>query len=214
MRAIPAFILLVASAGVVLDSNAGAAAPGRAVPVERDAAECALHLSLPASWTTQEAHEDGACVVTASNPGQARHCDSLDDEKQRCDAPRQAIVSIRAGSIDTMQNGTREDKSPFEFSAGKWSYHDDWNEHEASQLPQAQRRILYADYATREYFEDGSYCCVGRNWWALVDLPGHRVALVNLTWDFIAWDSDTTSWDDATDAKAKTNLENFLRALR
>lgn len=206
--------MLVASAGILLDCNACAAAPGGVVPAERNIAECALHVSLPAGWTTRESHEDGACVVTASDPQQARRCDSLDDEKKRCDAQRKAIVSIRAGSIDALQNGTRDDRSPFDFTEGKWGYRDDWSEHEASQLQQEPRRILYADYATRDYFEDGSYCCVGRNWWALVDLPEHRVALVNLTWDFIAWDSDTTSWDDATDAKAKANLEKFLQALR
>jgi hypothetical protein len=167
------------------------------------------------NWTIEEAHEKDACVVTAREPAHESRCGTTGDDKVLCDAERQATVSILSGSIDEAATGASSDVYPFEFDAGKWHYtNGHMSERDAVLLRSAPRKILYADYATREHYQDGTYCCVGQNWWALVDLPAHRLAVIEVSWDFIAWDEDTTSWNDATDAKAKANVERFLQALR
>jgi hypothetical protein len=216
MRAILALSALCACAGVLGGARHVAATEGGAIVlVGHNAKQCLLHLELPANWTLQEAHEKDACVVTAREPAHESRCGTTGDDKVLCDAERQATVSIRSGSIDEAASAATSDVYPFEFDAGKWRYTTaHMSERDAVLLRSTPRKILYADYATREHYQDGTYCCTGRNWWALVDLPAHRMAVVELSWDFIAWDDDTTSWNDATDAKAKANLERFLQALR
>jgi len=202
--------------GICVGTAAQAAEQGSVVAlVEHEAKQCALHLRLPSNWTLEEKHEDGACVVTARESAHDSRCGKTGDDKVLCDPEREANVSIRSGSIDEATTWTPSDLFPFHFEEGKWRYTNAHaSERDAVLLQSKPRQILYADYATREHYEDGTYCCVGRNWWAMVDLPAHRVAIVEVAWDFIAWDEDTTSWNDATDAKAKANLETFLRALR
>ena len=188
---------------------------GGAVLVAHEAKQCTLRLMLPANWTLEEKSADGACVVTAREPAHDSRCGKTGDDKTLCDAERQAIVSIRPGSIDEAGTWERSDIYPFYREAGQWRFlNGHLSERDAVLLQGKPRKILYADYATREYYDDGSYCCAGRNWWALVDLPEKRIAVVQLTWDFIAWDDDTSAWTDATDAQAKSNAEQFLKALR
>ena len=181
--------------------------------VDRHAQDCALHLALPANWTLQAERTDDACVVTASEPAHAARCEAV-DEKKFCQADHRIVVNVLRGSIQELSKSDATDNSPFAFRDGKWQFRDDWSEHEATLLLPSQRKLLLADYATREYYEDGSYCCVARVWWALADLPAHRVARVEFSWDGISWDDDTMSWDEATDRRSRNNVESFLRSLR
>jgi hypothetical protein len=202
--------------GILADAPVAVAAEGSVVAlIEHAAKQCALHLELPTNWTIEEAREKDACVVTAREPAHESRCGTTGDDKVLCDAERQATVTIRSGNIDDAATKASSDVYPFEFDAGKWRYtNGHMSERDAVLLRSAPHKILYADYATREHYQDGTYCCVGQNWWALVDLPAHRIAVIELSWDFIAWDEDTTSWNEATDAKAKANVERFLQALR
>lgn len=213
----PVFVTAVfACVGACAGARDAMAEHGGAVALaERATRQCALHLTLPANWTVEETHERDACVVTAREPAHASRCGTTADDKVLCDPERQMTISVRHGSIAEAATWPVSDVYPFAFDDGKWRYTNAHaSERDAVLLRDKPRKILYADYATREHYQDGTYCCTGRNWWALVDLPAQRIAIVEVAWDFIAWDDDTTSWSDATDAKAKDNVERFLRALR
>lgn len=182
--------------------------------VDRYAQDCAVHLILPAKWTLKTEHRDGACVVTADEPAHASRCGSVADDKAYCHPDHRIEISVRPGSIQALTTSDASDNSPFEFRDAQWLLHDDWKENRAEHLRQTPRMVLVADYATRDYYDDGTYCCVGRNWWALADLPAHRVARIQVGWDAISWDDDTSSWDEGTDEQARNNVERFLRALK
>ncbi len=183
--------------------------------VARAAKQCALHLMLPASWTIKEARDRDACVVAAEEPAHASRCGTTEDGREICDPDLRINVSIRQGSIDDAARRNPSDTYPFQFDDGKWHLTNaHLSEREAIPLHAGARKVLYAEYATREHYQDGSYCCAGRNWWAMVDLPAQRIAFVEATWDFIAWDVYPGGWSDATDAQATANFEQFLKALR
>jgi hypothetical protein len=200
----------------LVGQSIAADAAAAALPIDLHVQECSVHMALPANWSVKAEKKDSACVVTADEPAHPSRCgtaDETEDGKVQCQPDHRIVVSIRPGSIEELKGSDNLADTPFEFEQGKWRYKDAWlSEHDAKVL-QAPRKILYADFATRDYYQDGTYCCVGREWWALVDLSAHRVAQVEWSWDGISWDNDTTGWDDATDAAAKKNVEQFLRAL-
>ena len=174
-----------------------------------------MRLELPADWTVEEKFDDGVCVVTAREPVHGSRCGKTEDDQTYCDDERQVIVSIRPGSMDEASTMELSDLYPFEFEDGKWRITNaHLSKHDAVVLQRKPRAKLYAEYATREYYREGPYCCAHRNWWGMADLPSHRLAIVEVTWDFIAWDDDSMAWSDATDAQAKNNIEHLLRALR
>jgi hypothetical protein len=213
MRTVSALFIMCACAGIGASQRVCAAQT--VALTDHPAKQCALRLTVPANWTLGEIHKDAKCVVTAHGPALADRCAPTGEEKVLCDAERRIVVSIRGGSIDDAATWELSDIFPFAFEAGRWRFTNaHMSERDAVVLQEKPRKILYADYATREHYQDGTYCCVSRNWWAMVDLPGHRVAIVEVAWDFIAWDEDTMAWSEATDAQAKDNVEKFLRTLQ
>ena len=201
-----------------LECAAGPAA-ARVTLVARHAKQCDLHLALPANWTIKQRRDQDACVVTAEEPEHASRCGTAngdgDGDRVLCEPDLRITVAIRQGSIDDAARWSPSDLYPFHLDDGKWRLTNaHLSEREAIPLHIGGRKALYADYATRELYQDGSYCCAGRNWWAMVDLRGHRIASVELSWDFIAWDVYPGGWSDATDAQAASNFERFLQSLR
>src|SRR4051812_47689304 len=69
MRAIFVLANVCACVGAFAGARDAMAEQGAEVAlVEQAAKQCALHLTLPANWTLEEAREQDACVVTAREP--------------------------------------------------------------------------------------------------------------------------------------------------
>jgi hypothetical protein len=223
MRNRLAVVTLCACSAVFGAGRSCASEVGR-VPllVDRYVRDCTLHMALPANWTLKAEKKDGVCEVTADEPAHPARCgddsaqdDEAQDKKVLCQPDHQIVIDIYRGSIDEAATSDALEDSAFKYEAGVWRVQGALgSSHDAILLKRSKRKVLYSLQATRDMFNDGTYCCVGRNWSALADLPSHRLAVIEFSWDAISWDDDTTGWDDATDAAAKNNVEQFLRALK